>query len=467
MDEQPGARPEALERDQPRRRKSRSNLAVWLWITGASVAAAVILSMVFVEAPPPRRIVIASGGKDGAYYRFAHEYARQLARDGLHVGVRETAGSVENLALLGEDGSGVDVAIVQSGVANAKQLEEFESLGSLYREPLWVFYRGETPVSRLSELSGKRIGVGSPGSGTQAIARRLLDANNLRESAEADAGVGTRTGATRLVEHSVSDAADELVAGQLDAAFFVAAFEADYVQRLLREPSVHLASIAQQDAYRRRFRFLAPITIPQGAVELGANLPDHNVALLAPTAMLVVRPNFHPALVPLFLTAAQRIHGAGDVISEPQEFPSPAYCDLPVNDYATRFYTSGRPMLQKLLPFWLASLVDRAKFMLIPLVMLMMPLFRAAPPLIRWRTRHKVYRWYGMLREIDQASNAAESTTDLDRELTRLRNLENHVARVEVPAGYMKEFYHLRSHISLLNSRIQALRAARERPGRN
>ena len=109
-------------------------------------------------------------------------------------------------------------------------------------------------------------------------------------------------------------------------------------------------------------------------VNLGQNIPDHDVSLLAPTAMLVVRKDFHPALVPLLLMTATRIHGEGDELSNPGEFPSESYCDFPVSEDAKRFYKSGQPVLQRLLPFWLASLVDRAKVMLIPLVMLMMPL---------------------------------------------------------------------------------------------
>jgi TRAP transporter TAXI family solute receptor len=450
MDGRPGAWSEGSARGRWRSGQSRSNLGAWLWLAVASVAAALVLSMIFVEPPPPRRIVIASGGQDGAYYQFAHDYARLLARDGLKVDVRETAGSVENLQLLGQEGSGVDVAIVQSGVATADQVSEFEALGSLYREPLWVFHRGDAPLSRLSELAGKRIGVGSTGSGTQAVARRLLEANGVRDG----------EAATQLIEQEVSDAADGLIAGTLDAAFFVAAFEAEYIQELLRSPSVHLAGFAQQEAYRRRFRFLAPVTIPAGVVDLGANLPDRDVPLLAPTAMLVVRPDFHPALIPLLLTAAQRIHGRGNVVTEPREFPAPYYCDLPVHDYARRFYTSGQPVLQKLLPFWLASLVDRAKLMIIPLVMLLMPLFRAAPPLIRWRTRRKVYRWYTALREIDQATAAPLPAAELERQRDRLKQLESQVAQVEVPLGYMKEFYHLRLHMALLHERLQPPREA-------
>ena len=195
-----------------------------------------------------------------------------------------------------------------------------------------------------------------------------------------------------FVQEEVAAAAKALETGELDAAFFVAAFEADYVQSLLHDNGVNLLSFDQHEAYRRRFRFLAPVIVPAGMVNLGENIPGHDVALLAPTAVLVVRKDFHPALVPLLLTTATHIHGEGDELSDPGEFPSDSYCDFPISEQAKHFYKSGQPVLQRLLPFWLASLVDRAKVMLIPVIMLMMPLLRAAPPLLRWRTRRQDLR---------------------------------------------------------------------------
>jgi TRAP transporter TAXI family solute receptor len=431
-----------------RKQRTRARVA-WVWITGVCLASLIATYVMFVEPPPPRKIIIASGGKNGAYFRFAREYARELQKDGLTVEVRETAGSVENLRLLGEDGSGVAVAIVQSGVASAEQVGRFLALGSLYREPLWVFYRGDKRIERLGELAGKRVGVGPAGSGTYPIAMRLLTVNGLVAS-------GSSPGETRtvLVQEDVASAARALQDGKLDAAFFVAAFDADYIQALLNDRRVRLLTFDQHEAYRRRFRFLAPVTVPAGVVNLGQNLPAQDVALLAPTAMLVVRKDFHPALIPLLLTAATRIHGGGDELSEPGEFPSESYCDFPLSDDAKRFYRSGQPVLQRLLPFWLASLADRAKVMLIPLVMLMMPLLRAAPPLMKWRTRRKIYRWYADLREIDQRLVTGLSNAEVDQELARLKEIEHQVAYVDVPLSYMEEFYHLRLHLGMLQQHL-------------
>jgi shikimate kinase len=63
----------------------------------------------------------------------------------------------------------------------------------LYREPLWIFYRG-APFDRLSQLAGKRIGVGPPGSGKSVVGRRLARARgaefvDLDSAIEAIAGM--------------------------------------------------------------------------------------------------------------------------------------------------------------------------------------------------------------------------------------------------------------------------------------
>ncbi len=436
------------------RRRGKSPLFYWAWIVVFCVASLMATYVLFVEPPPHGKIVIASGGQQGAYYRFAQSYAAELQKAGLSVEVRETAGSVENLRLLGEDDSGVSVAIVQSGVGRPEEAERFYALGSLYREPLWVFYRGEASLSRLSQLAGKQIGIGPAGSGTNAIATRLLTINGVSESESA-----TEEPQTHLEPMKVAAAASALLNGELDAAFFVAAFEADYIQTLLNDSHVKLLNFDQREAYCRQFRFLAPVTLPAGLVDLGRNVPAQDVALVAPTAMLVVRQDFHPALIQLLLAAATRVHSQGDELSTPGEFPSPAYCDFPVSDNAKRFFTSGQPVLQRLLPFWLASLVDRAKVMLIPLIMLLMPLLRATPPLMRWQIRRKIYRWYSDLREIDQKLTLGLSAAQLDEELARLRDIDHQVAFVDVPLSYMEEFYHLRLHMEMLQQRVIQFRA--------
>ncbi len=181
---------------KPSNTRSKGKRALTI-ATIVGLAALIVSSLyvLFVEAPPPKRITIASGSKSGAYYRAAQRYASELKKQGITVEVRETAGSVENLQLLNDDGSGVSVAIVQSGAMAPEDSESLDVLGSLYREPLWVFYRGgkDSPtLNRPSQLAGKHIGVGPTGSGTKVIATQLLEVNGLP-------GPGDRKGAPTIL----------------------------------------------------------------------------------------------------------------------------------------------------------------------------------------------------------------------------------------------------------------------------
>ena len=115
---------------------SKSPSAFWTWVAVLGVCLAGLLAtfILFVEAPPPSRIVIATGREDGAYYRFAQQYAGLLKKAGIALEVRATKGSVENLSLLLDEDSDVSVALVQSGIADPATSNSLQALCSLYRE---------------------------------------------------------------------------------------------------------------------------------------------------------------------------------------------------------------------------------------------------------------------------------------------------------------------------------------------
>src|SRR5262249_21643322 len=279
------------DRPQVARRPARRHEhALGLW-WGVSVGVSLLLLagtyFLFVQAPLPRTIPIATASRDGAYSPSALQYPQLLRQDGVTLEVRETRGSVENLQLLTDDASGVSVAILQSGVAEGEAAEKIAALGSLYHEPLWIFYRGDQPLQRVSELAGKRLAIGPPGSGTRAAAMEVLRDNGLAP------GPGSKSVVT-LLDTTGTEAAEALRHGDLDAAFFVAAIETPYVQELLTDEGVRLMSLSQQEAYRRRFPQFAAVTVPAGLADLGKNLPAHDTALIAPNAVLVVPTDFHP-----------------------------------------------------------------------------------------------------------------------------------------------------------------------------
>lgn len=399
------------------------------------VIAAFLLAYQFIKPAPPERVVMATGGIDGAYHAYARRYAEVLAREGIELELRPTAGSVENIGLLraGE----VSLALVQGGVdaRDDGDTVELQSLGSVYYEPLWLFHRSDRKVRDLRDLRGARIAVGDSGSGTRALVDRLLRDNGLVE----DAGWAATGGEA---------AVDALLDGDLDAAFLVISAQSPLIERLLRSDDVVPAGFIRADAYTRRYRFLTSLLLPEGALDLGANIPNRDVRLLAPAANLVVHPDLHPAIIDLMLQAASSVHRDGGWFEGRGEFPQAALLAYPLSDEAARYYKDGPPFLQRFMPFWAASLVDRLKVMLLPLLVLLLPLVKVMPPIYTWRMRARVYRWYDELERAEARLAAGERDPEWVRD--ELARIESEVQRVKVPLSFTDQLYNLRQHIDLV-----------------
>lgn len=395
----------------------------------------------FVQPAPPDRIAIAAGNRDGAYFAFAQRYRKILAENDVDLIVRETSGSIQNLGLLRDPASGVVVAFVQGGTGDPAAAPNLLSLASLYYEPIWVFYRSQNPISRLSDLRGKRVSVGAEGSGTRAVAQMLLREN----------GVSDGTMHLALEGHAAVDA---LQRGLVDAAFIVASPTAEIVRSLLIDNDIRALSFKRADAYADRHKFLSRVTLPQGVIDLARDIPRSDIALIAPTAALVARDDLHPALVELLLHAAQRVHREGGLFEKPGQFPSGMYVDFPLSSDARRYLKSGPSFLQRYLPFWVANFLDRTKVMLLPLLTLLFPLFRILPPTYQWRMRSKVVRCYKDLSWLEQSLRdkaPGESMADFTAELARI---EDEVRNIHISPAYLDRVYALRLHIDFVRSQV-------------
>lgn len=413
-----------------------------------------------LDPTPPKKLVLATGPEQGAYAEFGSRYKAQLAKFGVEVELRGTQGSAENLALLQDEASGVGFAFVQGGADRLRQPDEppppgLLSLGSLFHEPIWLFYRTEVAQQRLggarldklSQLKGWSVNIGAPGSGITNVMLRLLAANGL-ESGDIDARRLGQTAATV-----------ELLEGRLDALAFASAPEAPLVQMLLLTPGIGLLDFAQAEAYARRLPMLAPVTLPRGIVKLEADLPGADVHLVAPTAMLVARDDTHPALQQLLVQAARAIHGDAGWFHRRGDFPNARNSELPLAREAERFLQSGPPFLQRYLPFWLANLVDRMWVVLASIIVVLIPLSRVLPPLYELRVRSRVFRWYGKLRQIEEGVADADEPHEAQALMDELDGLDARVRRLNVPLSHADELYALRSHIELVRGKLRALGA--------
>ncbi|HET7393887.1 MAG TPA: TAXI family TRAP transporter solute-binding subunit [Candidatus Binatia bacterium] len=410
------------------------------------VVAGFVITYQYVGAPPPKVVRIATGSKNGAYYTFAQEYARLLASDGITLEVLPTAGSVENLELLkkGE----VSLALIQGGSATKEDKERLQSLGSLFLEPVWIFTRKQSGIRRFLELKGKRVSVGVAGSGTHLLAKQLLSAAGITETD------------TQLIQEETTQAIDSLSKRKIDAAFFVASPAAPIIHELFTAPAVELLDFDRAAAYGRWFPFLTPVTLSEGVIDLQQNIPSHDTPLVAASANLAAHAELNASLIPAVLNAVTRVHRAGGVLEPNRQFPSVDFIDLPLNEDARRYLINGPSFLFRWLPYGTAVLLDRLKILVLPLLALLLPLFKVAPPLYTWRIRSKIYRWYAAVREVESSIQEEKVSGDAASLIKRLSELDRQVASVSVPLSYTAELYHLRLHIRFLQEQLQSSASA-------
>jgi len=422
-----------------------------LWVVAAGLTVAFIgLSLRFMDPFPPNRIVLATGQPGGAYESFGREYQSRLAREGLRVELRRSAGSVENLERLlrGE----VDVAFVQGGTYPLVKDPDgrLRGMAALYHEPLWIFYRGKPVTDDLRGLAGRRIAIGASGSGTEAIARALLE------------GLGLPATGPNLLALPNADARGQLEAGAIDAAFFVSSYRDANVAALLRRPDVRLLDFRRDVAFSGNLRYLSAVRISPGLLDLKTDLPPEPVTLMAPAALLVCRETLHPRAVEQILSVAKAVHGPGSLLDPPGRFPTRNGVDVPLHVAADSYLARGESFLSRVLPYWALRWVIQLRVLLLPLVAIWVPLFKILPWLLRWRGDRVLERHYALLRDAEASVAAAAGPEALRTEITRLEALRGQIEgltrRLSLP--HQRDVYQCRLHIALV------LNEARDRLGR-
>jgi hypothetical protein len=229
------------------------------------------------------------------------------------------------------------------------------------------------------------------------------------------------------------------------------------VWTLLHTPGIKLMNLAHADAYARRFPYLSSLVLPRGAINLADDLPPQDVRLVAATATLVVREETHPALIGLLMQAMSEAHGGPGIFQRPGEFPRATVAtgtEFPLAPAAQRYYKSGKPWLQRYLPFWAATLIDRMVVMLIPLIAVLIPLSRVAPGLYNWRVKSRIYRRYGELKFIEAEVEADPTRQTRAEWLRRVDAIEHDINRMAMPLAFTDMVYTLRLHIGLVRNTI-------------
>ncbi|HVI13512.1 MAG TPA: TAXI family TRAP transporter solute-binding subunit [Pseudolabrys sp.] len=410
--------------------------AITIAVTAAAIACA---ALVMLQSMPPHQLVMATGPEGGAYYEVGQRYREVLARAGVDVKLVPTAGSVETLDRLRDPRSGVNVGLMQGGIAGAGSKSGLESLGTLFYEPLWWFRRREIQGVGVDGLRGRRVSIGPEGSGTRALALDLIKRTGVEQQIGEWLALAPRP------------SAEKLAAGEIDVAFMMTAWDSPVVRQLLSDDRIGLSSFPRADAFVALYPYLNKVVVPRGVADLAKDQPPSDVVLVATKASLIVREDLHSAIQYLLLNAAVELHSGASIFNRANEFPAAEAIDIPLSSEALRFYKSGSPFLHEYFPFWVAALIGKLIILLIPILGVLYPMMRSLPRLYDWMMRSKVLRMYGELRLLeDETESARRSGSDTRDMIARLDRLEQQANHLRVPVAYASMLYSLRDHIALV-----------------
>ncbi len=400
----------------------------------------------YISPAPPKTLVFTAGAQDGAYYKFAQRYKNLLAKEGITLDVLESKGSVENIARLKDPKSDVLAGFVQGGLGilssphdpDSAEFDALQTIANVAYEPVWLFTR-DPKINDIAQLKGLKVAIGAEGSGTRKVALDLLQASGLKASSE------------QWLPLSGSAAAKALEDKSIDAVFLVAAPDATSVQQFIRTPNVHLADLTYAAALSRRLPYLQTINVPQGVFDLERNIPPKNITLLSTSANLVINDNIHPALAYLLLDAAAHVHNVGGPLQRPSDFPHIKDTDYPVSEEAKRYFTSGKPFLQRYMPFWAANFVQRLLLILIPLFAVVLPIVKLYPELQKFIQERKLFRLYGQLKLLEIDIKAKRDLTTLAAKLDAINTTIDETKFAKI---FTDRVYTLRQHVEFVRHSI-------------
>jgi TRAP transporter TAXI family solute receptor len=414
---------------------------VYVFIYALFIFALVSLVLTYFLPAPPNTVTIATAFKGASFDYFGQRYRERFALAKVNLNLRATEGSLENLKLLGDPASGVDIALVTGGVSDAEQSANVLSLGTIDYLPIWIFYTFAEPIDRLTQLKGKRVAVGPVGSGTRFNAERILGRAGLTAD-NAD-----------FVPLGGDKAAAALRDGKVDAVWILGSPDTSAVQSMLRNQNARLLNFPTADAFTRVFPNLVKVTLPQGVVDLAQNIPPADVTLIASTSSVLVRSDIHPEIVFLLLKTMQEIHRVPGIFQHAGEFPKPSDPDFPVAASAIDFYKNGPSFLQRHLPLWLTVHAQRAIAVLVAAIAVGLPLFRYLPALYEWHMRRRLLYWYSQLKSLETAVEN-DSGEDLMQRRAAVDQIEDAVSRVRFPLAFANQVYDLRGHIDIVRRRL-------------
>ena len=407
------------------------------------ISVALIVAYQLIDAAPPKKIVMSISNQSLNYRAYASIYQALLKNDGITLEIRETSGDIENIALLKDPSSGVDLAFVQDGVTRSEGAGNLQSLGSLYYEPVWVLCRCDAKINHLASFKGKRVAIGKKGEGANLLAVKLLQ----------ESGLSKRN--TRLLTLGGEASVEALINKSADAAILVDSIDSSLVKRALSQKGIRLVDLDDAEAYTKHFSYLHRLKLPESTIDIGHNSPPTSINLVSPTVTLLANENLHPALIYLMMKVITQVHHGEGLLSANNEFPSIKTSEVAASTQALNFYKSGTPFLDKYLPFWAATLVSRSAIVIIPMLAILIPLIKLLPSIYIWFLKFRLFKYYGELRFLEMQLKQEADHESWDFFYNKLNDIEERVSAMKLPISFSQYIYELRMNIQFVRSQLQ------------
>jgi TRAP-type uncharacterized transport system substrate-binding protein len=392
----------------------------------------------------PRHIRILSGPAGSTTHTDALAYAEYLSRHGVVADVVETSGAFENLEILATKPDDRTIGFSETGIESL--LEGFDgeglvSLGSVRATPFWLFVRRDRHAKGpddLRNLVGRLIVPAEPGSALRAFLRLVLEENGIPLDSVVSARSTTRP----------EDTLGALESGEADATFIFGAPGSPIVDGLLESDLLRPLSIDRAEAYDRRYDRIAVLTLPEGAFDLGRNIPSQDLTLLAAPVQIVAPEGLSEMLVDLVLDAASEVHREATLLTPRGRFPAADLVSRPLSPAADRFFTRGPSPLRRWMPYWAATLLDR--FWLSAAAILttlrLLPFLFALPFQIRRR------QIYGRLEAVESALGVTPDRAGLLEDLASIRGDASAIA---VPRRHLPDYFEMCQAIEDVRTRAE------------
>ncbi|PID43361.1 MAG: hypothetical protein CSA52_02330 [Gammaproteobacteria bacterium] len=401
--------------------------------------------VIWLRLIPPQSVTMAAGKPGSAYHEVAVAYQKVLAEDGITLKIIETAGSAENRDLMDNPDGKADIALIQGGITSTNP--ELNALAAVFPEPLLTFARSDKATSgNPGEWDGYRVATGSTGGGTRAVVQQLAHITGVPAlSSDSD--------------FNNQEASEALVRGDLDIAFFVAPLSAPYLQPLYNSTEIKLLPLQHARALANQLPEARWIELYGGAIRYSPAYPPETVPLITMVTKLVARDNLHPALVNRLVRAMIRVHMKPGPLVMDYSFPNTELLDMKADIYSAKLLREGFSPLESFIPYWMAAQINRFAILLLPIVFLLLPLFKVLPALVAWRMRARVYRYYDRLHEIDlQLSDQSDKKPDKEEREKLSKELEEIEAGLRdesLPLRYREQAYIASGHVGFVRRKLQ------------